>query len=103
MPVRAPLIVVKRLQHRVPNSGERLMTREENAAKEPEMMVLTMDRLTAAPSPLLLMASWEPPLKAKKPKKRIKPPSAATCRQGASIKPGVLPCVLIFQQFGDLV
>ena len=53
------------------------MLREEKAAKEAEMIVLTTDMATAAPSPSLLIVSCDPPLNAKNPKNKIKPPSAA--------------------------
>lgn len=49
------------------------------AAPEPEMTVLTTAWETASPSPLLLMVSCEPPLKARNPKNRMNPPKAAIC------------------------
>ena len=49
------------------------------AAPEPEMTVLTTAWETASPSPLLLMVSCEPPLKARNPKNRMNPPRAAIC------------------------
>lgn len=77
MPVRAPLMVISKLQLLFPKYGSLLMMSEEKAAKEAEMMVFTTARLTAAPSPSPLIAVWEPPLNARKPKKRMKPPKAA--------------------------
>ena len=39
--------------------------------------VLTMARATTAPSPGCEMDAWLPPLKARKPKRRMKPPRPA--------------------------
>ena len=39
--------------------------------------MFTMDRLTTAPSSGPEMDPWDPPLKAKKPNSRMKPPRAA--------------------------
>ncbi len=60
-----------------PTFGNLLTNIEEQAAKEPEMTVLTTAMLMAAPSPGLVIESWEPPLNARKPKNRMKPPRAA--------------------------
>lgn len=53
--------------------------RVPKAANEAEIMVFTIDRATADASPWLLIASCDPPLKARNPKKRINPPKAAIC------------------------
>lgn len=60
------------------------------AAPEPEMTVLTTAWETASPSPLLLMVSCEPPLKARNPKNRINPPKAAICNEEIINKHDVL-------------
>ena len=73
----APLIVIRRLQLLLPNNGDLLMIRDENAAKDAEIIVLTTDKLMAAPSPGFEMLVCEPPLKARNPKNKMKPPKAA--------------------------
>ena len=77
MPVSAPLMVMSKLQLLLPKVGSLLMIRELKAAKEAEIMVLTTDRLTDAPSPASLICNWDPPLNARKPKNKINPPKAA--------------------------
>ena len=47
------------------------------AAPLPERMVLVTDRATTAPSPGAEMLACDPPLNAKNPKNRMKPPKAA--------------------------
>ena len=70
-------MVTSRLQLLVPNVGSLFTRSEEKAAKEPEMIVLTTEMLTAAPSPGFWIEVWEPPLNAKNPKNRTNPPRAA--------------------------
>ena len=78
IPVRAPLIVTNKL-HVFPKTCKRFRRSDMKAAPEPEMTVLTTAWETASPSPLLLMVSCEPPLKARNPKNRMNPPKAAIC------------------------
>ena len=47
----------------------------------PDMIVFTIALATATPSPALDMVNCDPPLKAKNPNIRIKPPKAASCKK----------------------
>lgn len=79
IPASDPFITVSKLQEEFPNNGVLCRMRVKNAAEVEEMTVLTTDRLTDDPLLYLLMASSEPPLKARKPKRRMKPPRATNC------------------------
>lgn len=76
IPVKAPLMVTSKLQV-FPNICNLLMMSEPKAAKEADIIVLTTETATAAPSPSELIVSCDPPLKAKNPKNKMKPPRAA--------------------------
>lgn len=81
MPARAPLRVTRRLQVELPNTPVLPRMRVKEAEAEAEMMVFTTAMLALAPLPWPLMFSCEPPLKARKPKQRMKPPRAASCHR----------------------
>lgn len=46
-----------------------------------ETIVFVIARATATPSPGFEIVNWEPPLKARKPNIRIKPPRAASYKR----------------------
>ena len=71
MPVSAPFMVANKL-HELPRKCSLLMMSEPKAANDADIMVLTTESATAAPSPALVILSWDPPLKARNPKNRMK-------------------------------
>ena len=75
MPASAPLRVIKKLQGC--EKRNLLMKRTARPPVEAPRMVLTMAMATTLLSPAPEMLPCEPPLKAGKPKMRMKPPSPA--------------------------
>ena len=75
IPARAPLRVIRKLQGWAKKNL--LMKRTTRPPVEAPRMVFTMARATTLPSSAAEMLPWEPPLKARKPKMRIKPPKPA--------------------------
>ena len=75
IPARAPLRVIRKLQGWAKRNL--LMKRTARPPVEAPRMVFTMARATTLPSSAAEMLPWEPPLKARKPKMRIKPPRPA--------------------------
>ena len=83
MPARAPLRVIKKLH----GCEKRilLMKRTARTPVEAPRMVFTMTMATTLPSPAPEILPWEPPLKARKPKMRMKPPRPARGTECPSI------------------
>ena len=73
MPANAPLRVIRKLQGC--EKRNLLIKRTARPPVEAPRMVFTMAMATILPSPAPEILPWEPPLKAKKPKMRMKPPS----------------------------
>lgn len=80
IPVNAPFKVNNRLHFLLPILGTLFSMRVVKAAADPDMIVLTTDLLTASADPGPEMPNSEPPLKARNPNTRMKPPRAANCK-----------------------
>ena len=83
MPASAPLRVIRKLQGW--EKRNLLMKRTARPPVEAPRMVFTMARATTLPSPAPEMLPCGPPLKARKPKIRMKPPSPARGTEWPSI------------------
>ena len=89
IPLRAPLMVVSRLHLCSPSmtcTYSLLAMRQVKAENEPEMIVLIQMVATVVPLLPVAILIREPPLKAKKPKKRMNPPREASCQTRGFIK-----------------